>query len=182
MKPTFSAFTLFALSVFSAGSWNPRAVGAGDTYVPFEGEKTTWHDGFDRYDYLMDEGELCHHTVQATRRGKLCGRQSSERTAAMYRRCSEASGFGPSVVVAGLLLGSRTADRSRVAPARFSRRLHHARSRRALGRILYMDQRETRIVEETGLRRHEQRRRERIRLDHSQSRQGFLHLRGQSRD
>jgi pimeloyl-ACP methyl ester carboxylesterase len=23
-------------------------------YVPFEGEKTTWHDGFDRYDYVMD--------------------------------------------------------------------------------------------------------------------------------
>ncbi|HEY8750170.1 MAG TPA: alpha/beta hydrolase [Tepidisphaeraceae bacterium] len=24
-------------------------------YVPFEGEKTSWHDGFDRYDYVMDE-------------------------------------------------------------------------------------------------------------------------------
>jgi len=58
MKPTFSALTLFALSVFSAGFWNPRAVRAEDTYVPFEGEKTTWHDGFDRYDYLMDEASF----------------------------------------------------------------------------------------------------------------------------
>ncbi len=24
-------------------------------YAPFEGEKTQWHDGFDRYDYVMDE-------------------------------------------------------------------------------------------------------------------------------
>ena len=24
----------------------------------FEGEKTTWHDGFDRYDFLMDEESL----------------------------------------------------------------------------------------------------------------------------
>ncbi len=27
-------------------------------YVPFEGEKTTWHDGFDRYDYLMEEASF----------------------------------------------------------------------------------------------------------------------------
>ena len=26
--------------------------------MPFEGEKTTWHDGFDRYDYLMDEASF----------------------------------------------------------------------------------------------------------------------------
>ena len=24
-------------------------------YVPFEGEKTTWHEGFDRYDFIMDD-------------------------------------------------------------------------------------------------------------------------------
>ena len=34
-----------------ACSW---AVGA-ETYVPFEGEKTTWHDDFERFDYVMDE-------------------------------------------------------------------------------------------------------------------------------
>jgi hypothetical protein len=39
------------------------ASGAGQTAVadsvrPFEGEKSTWHDGFDRFDYLMDEQTL----------------------------------------------------------------------------------------------------------------------------
>jgi hypothetical protein len=31
------------------------AAAAASTYVPFDGEKTTWHDDFDRYDYIMDE-------------------------------------------------------------------------------------------------------------------------------
>lgn len=31
-----------------------HALAAG-SYVPFSGEKTVWHDGFDRYDYVMDE-------------------------------------------------------------------------------------------------------------------------------
>jgi pimeloyl-ACP methyl ester carboxylesterase len=30
----------------------------GAEYTPFEGEKTSWHAGFDRYDYLMDESSL----------------------------------------------------------------------------------------------------------------------------
>jgi len=28
---------------------------ADSSYVPFDGEKTSWHDGFDRFDYLMDD-------------------------------------------------------------------------------------------------------------------------------
>jgi hypothetical protein len=28
---------------------------AADPYVPFAGEKTTWHEGFDRYDFIMDD-------------------------------------------------------------------------------------------------------------------------------
>src|SRR5947209_7370752 len=27
-------------------------------YVPFEGERTAWHDGFDRYDFIMDGATL----------------------------------------------------------------------------------------------------------------------------
>ncbi len=35
------------------------SVGAkADEYTPFEGAKSSWHDGFDRYDYLMDEQSL----------------------------------------------------------------------------------------------------------------------------
>ncbi len=32
---------------------------AADGYVPFEGEKTTWHEGFDRYDFIMDDATGC---------------------------------------------------------------------------------------------------------------------------
>src|SRR5882672_8934267 len=28
---------------------------AADVYVAFQGEKTTWHEGFDRYDFMMDD-------------------------------------------------------------------------------------------------------------------------------
>ena len=28
---------------------------AADVYVPFQGERTTWHEGFDRYDFMMDD-------------------------------------------------------------------------------------------------------------------------------
>jgi hypothetical protein len=33
--------------------WTSNAT-AADTYVPFQGEKTTWHEGFERYDFIMD--------------------------------------------------------------------------------------------------------------------------------
>jgi len=35
--------------------WTSSIATAADVYVPFEGEKTTWHEGFDRYDFIMDE-------------------------------------------------------------------------------------------------------------------------------
>ena len=28
---------------------------AADGYVPFSGVKTAWHEGFDRYDFVMDD-------------------------------------------------------------------------------------------------------------------------------
>src|SRR6201996_4038709 len=28
---------------------------AAQGYVPFQGEKTTWHEGFERYDFIMDD-------------------------------------------------------------------------------------------------------------------------------
>src|ERR1700686_1543815 len=34
--------------------WTSDAT-AADVYVPFQGEKTTWHEGFDRYDFIMDD-------------------------------------------------------------------------------------------------------------------------------
>src|SRR5450432_1266101 len=35
--------------------WTSSIATAADVYVPFEGEKTTWHEGFDRYDFIMDD-------------------------------------------------------------------------------------------------------------------------------
>ena len=35
--------------------WSSSNATAADGYVPFAGEKTTWHEGFDRYDFIMDD-------------------------------------------------------------------------------------------------------------------------------
>ena len=35
--------------------WTFSNATAADVYVAFEGEKTTWHEGFDRYDFMMDD-------------------------------------------------------------------------------------------------------------------------------
>src|SRR5438128_3061598 len=37
---------------------HPTAARAAGTYVTFEGEKSAWHDGFDRFDFVMDEETL----------------------------------------------------------------------------------------------------------------------------
>ena len=46
---------------------NPAEAAAADEYRPFEGEKSSWRDGFDRYDYLMDEETL---DIQPFKRGE----------------------------------------------------------------------------------------------------------------
>jgi pimeloyl-ACP methyl ester carboxylesterase len=48
---------LLLFSFLYAG-WDPTMSRAAETYVPFEGEKTTWHDGFERFDYVMDEDKV----------------------------------------------------------------------------------------------------------------------------
>ena len=59
MKATFSArVALLAAGILWEGFWSPRVARAASIYVPFNGEKTTWHDGFERYDYLLDEASF----------------------------------------------------------------------------------------------------------------------------
>jgi hypothetical protein len=41
------------------------AIYAAETCVPFESEKSAWHDDFDRYDYVMDEETLAIITFNA---------------------------------------------------------------------------------------------------------------------
>jgi len=38
--------------------WNPTVAQAADAYARFEGEMSTWHDGFDRFDFVMEEDGL----------------------------------------------------------------------------------------------------------------------------
>ena len=44
------------LKLFFAAAivWTSSNARAADVYVPFQGEKTTWH-GYDRYDFIMDD-------------------------------------------------------------------------------------------------------------------------------
>jgi len=100
---------------------------AADTYVPFEGEKTTWHEGFDRYDYLMDEASFAINAFKALDTEQFCGRQSTPKG---ERRCIVVA---PKQAAPGNpwswqgCYWTRAANGSRIAPARFSHRLHHAR-------------------------------------------------------
>jgi hypothetical protein len=41
--------------VAAAILWTAKSTVAAEGYKPFEGEKTAWHGGFDRYDFSMDE-------------------------------------------------------------------------------------------------------------------------------
>jgi hypothetical protein len=52
------------LKLFLAAAivWTCSNAMAADAYVPFAGEKTAWHAGFDRYDFLMDR---CHRGDRA---------------------------------------------------------------------------------------------------------------------
>jgi pimeloyl-ACP methyl ester carboxylesterase len=57
---------LVVVLFLSASGSNPNGAVAADAPRPFEGEKSSWHDGFDRYDYLMDEQSL---DIQPFKRG-----------------------------------------------------------------------------------------------------------------
>ena len=48
----------FAMLAATLAFLNPATSGAAETYVPFAGEKSAWHEGFDRYDFVMDEETL----------------------------------------------------------------------------------------------------------------------------
>lgn len=45
--------------------WNPRVVPAAETVAPFDGAKSAWHEGFVRYDFVMDEETLAIKPFQA---------------------------------------------------------------------------------------------------------------------
>ena len=56
MKSKFAgSVALLVTGILSPALWNATAAEAANSYVAFDGEKTTWHDAFERYDFLMDE-------------------------------------------------------------------------------------------------------------------------------
>ena len=49
------AFLGLAAILVAAAILTPKPAKAAESYRPFTGEKTTWHNGFDRYDFSMDD-------------------------------------------------------------------------------------------------------------------------------
>ena len=60
LKRVFAALIIGVTIIFGLAGAN-----AVETYVPFEGEKTAWHDGFDRYDFVMDDATLAITPMKA---------------------------------------------------------------------------------------------------------------------
>lgn len=59
MKPNYRfEFVSFAAIGFATTLWNPTLARAAEAYVPFDGGKSVWREGFDRFDYAMDEATL----------------------------------------------------------------------------------------------------------------------------
>src|SRR5581483_7907007 len=56
LLPCRTCLGVFLLAAAVLGS--PGGATAADPYVPFDGEKSSWHEDFDRYDYLMDDKTL----------------------------------------------------------------------------------------------------------------------------
>ena len=57
MNRNFERATRIGLAVVIAATacFTTNTIEATDGYVPFSGEKTAWHEGFDRYDFVMDD-------------------------------------------------------------------------------------------------------------------------------
>ena len=137
----------------------PPARGA-EGLVPFDGEKSSWH-GFDRYDFLMDETDLTikPYKVAPDEKNAIKAQVKGQRRCVVV--VPKASGARQPVVLAGLLLGPRAADRSRAAQARVPYRVCRTRRRRArqsVGHVVQVPDGEAWASEEGRLHRDEQRR------------------------
>jgi pimeloyl-ACP methyl ester carboxylesterase len=54
-----------AVTIVAMMVWNPEPARAVEPYVPFDGGKSTWHEDFSRYDFVMDEETLAITPFQA---------------------------------------------------------------------------------------------------------------------
>jgi hypothetical protein len=77
MRSNFAgSVALLVTGILSPVLWNATPAEAANSYVPFDGEETTWHDGFDRYDYLMDETTFAIAPFKRTMRVSRWRRQT----------------------------------------------------------------------------------------------------------
>jgi pimeloyl-ACP methyl ester carboxylesterase len=58
MKKNLPAFCKIALSLFLLNSLLYTDASQAQNVIAFDGEKSTWHDGFTRYDFIMDDSTL----------------------------------------------------------------------------------------------------------------------------
>jgi hypothetical protein len=153
-----------SLKLFFAAAivWTAGNAKAADGYLPFAGEKTTWHEGFERYDFIMDDatGAITPVTApekevtsfgidESVKNGKRRGVVVVPKNAAPGNPWSWRSCYW----------NHQPAIRSRAAEAWFSHRLYCARPRQAgqgVRPVVRVPDGNPRPGEEIGLRRDEQ--------------------------
>jgi hypothetical protein len=91
---------LLLLTGISRVSAQDTAAGA----VAFTGEKTAWYEGFDRYDFLMDEQTFALTPIVAKAAETFGADHAREREYPLHRYRTEKGGARESLVLAGLLL------------------------------------------------------------------------------
>ena len=89
---------------------NAGYVLAADAYTPFDGEKTAWHDGFDRYDFVMDEQTLAITPFKAPQGEGFGVKDPPQGPAAMHRGRSQA-GRRPAIPGPGAAVTGTTSRR-----------------------------------------------------------------------
>jgi len=127
-------------------------------------EKTSGTTVFDRYDYLMDETTFAIAPFKRAEIREVCRGQSAERTAAMYYRRAEAGGSRNPWSWQGCYWDHEPQQKSNCSGAGFT-----SRSSRPIpasnGTRSTRGSRKSTDSRRSPVRRHEQGRRERIRLD-----------------
>jgi len=66
MNSRFVSFSAVFSAVLVGGLFcNSALVQAAENDLPFDGEKSAWHEGFERFDYVMDEETLAMKPFKA---------------------------------------------------------------------------------------------------------------------
>ena len=134
----------------------PAAAGAD---ASFEGEKSTWHDGFARFDYLMDDETL---DIQPFKRGADEGLGIKDPPPGKHR-CVVIVPKQPALGNPWSWRGCYWDHQPQVEVELLNRGFHvayhlgqcHPQARQALGGLVRVSHRETRVIQKAGLRRHE---------------------------